>query len=67
MQDPGRKAASFNIAFNTDAKLWDWYEEPENRWRARRFSVVMKDSAQQLFVKADLIHGRFIVFFDQVF
>jgi hypothetical protein len=61
LQDPGRNAAPFNVAFKTEAKLWEWYEEPENKWRARRFGVVMKDSAQQLFVKAVLIDGRLIV------
>lgn len=61
MQNPGPNAAPFNIGFKTEAKLWDWYEESENKWRAQRFSVIMKDSAQQLSVKAILIDGRLIV------
>jgi hypothetical protein len=63
MQNPGQHAAPFNIAFKTDAKLWDWYEEPENNWRARRFRTVMKDHASQLFIKADLIDSALFASF----
>ncbi|KAF5386557.1 hypothetical protein D9615_001582 [Tricholomella constricta] len=42
LQNPGNAAAPFNIAFKTEAKMWDWYEEPGNEWRARRFTAAMK-------------------------
>jgi hypothetical protein len=60
MQNPGSNAAPFNMAFKTEAKLWDWYEEPENNWRARRFSAVMKDSSKQVrsSAEADLINSE---------
>ena len=61
MQGPGRNAAPFNIAFKTEAKLWDWYEEPGNEWRARRFSVAISGSADRQYAKADLINGRLMV------
>jgi hypothetical protein len=61
MQNPGRYAAPFNIAFKTDAKLWDWYEQPGNEWRARRFSVAVSSGADKQFAKADLINGRLMI------
>ncbi|KAG6854561.1 hypothetical protein C0991_004897 [Blastosporella zonata] len=42
LQNPGNAAAPFNVAFKTDTKMWDWYEEPGNEWRARRFTASMK-------------------------
>ncbi|KAG6910302.1 hypothetical protein DXG01_011699 [Tephrocybe rancida] len=42
LQNPAVAAAPFNVAFKTDAKMWDWYEEPGNEWRARRFTASMK-------------------------
>lgn len=61
MQDPGQYTAPFNIAFKTDAKMWDWYEQPENEWRARRFSVAISGSASRRFAKGDLIKRRLMV------
>ncbi|KAI0045351.1 S-adenosyl-L-methionine-dependent methyltransferase [Auriscalpium vulgare] len=34
--------APFNAAYNTQASLWKWYEEPDNEWRGRRFATAIK-------------------------
>lgn len=47
VQHPDRAAAAFNLALKTDAKMWDWYEEPGNEWRARRFTAAMKGGADR--------------------
>jgi len=31
----------FNMAFNTDLSLWDWFEQPGNDWRLRRFTALL--------------------------
>ncbi|KAI0064236.1 S-adenosyl-L-methionine-dependent methyltransferase [Artomyces pyxidatus] len=33
--------APFNLAFNTKASIWEWFEEPGNEWRGRRFATAM--------------------------
>ncbi|KAF5387187.1 hypothetical protein D9615_001587 [Tricholomella constricta] len=33
LQNPIKAAAAFNIALKTEAKMWEWYEEPGNEWR----------------------------------
>ncbi|KAG6861524.1 hypothetical protein C0995_015257 [Termitomyces sp. Mi166 len=47
VQNPTKAAAAFNIGLKTEAKMWDWYEEPGNEWRARRFSAAMKGGADR--------------------
>ncbi|RDB21483.1 4-O-methyltransferase 1 [Hypsizygus marmoreus] len=47
LQNPSKAAAAFNIALNTEAKMWDWYEEPGNEWRARRFTAAMTGGADR--------------------
>ncbi|KAG6910307.1 hypothetical protein DXG01_011704 [Tephrocybe rancida] len=42
VQNPTKAAAAFNIALKTEAKMWEWYEEAGNEWRARRFTAAMK-------------------------
>jgi len=37
LKDPTAHAAAFNISFNTKSSIWDWFEEPGNDWRLRRF------------------------------
>ncbi|KAG6817821.1 hypothetical protein H0H87_003229 [Tephrocybe sp. NHM501043] len=41
VQNPTKAAAAFNIGLKTEAKMWEWYEEPGNEWRARRFAAAM--------------------------
>ncbi|KAG6919980.1 hypothetical protein DXG01_013329 [Tephrocybe rancida] len=47
VQNPKRSDAAFNIAHQTEAKMWDWYEEPRNELRARRFAAAMKGGADR--------------------
>ncbi|KAJ3567382.1 hypothetical protein NP233_g6407 [Leucocoprinus birnbaumii] len=35
-------ATPFNIAWETEKPLWEWYELPENAWRHKRFNAAMK-------------------------
>ncbi|KAI0064254.1 S-adenosyl-L-methionine-dependent methyltransferase [Artomyces pyxidatus] len=37
----------FNLAFKTNATLWEWYEEPGNEWRGRRFTNAMAGGAER--------------------
>ncbi|KAG6845853.1 hypothetical protein H0H87_002544 [Tephrocybe sp. NHM501043] len=57
LQNPKQAAAPFNIAFKTDAKLWEWYEEPGNELRNRRFSSAMKGGAADRYPAELFIHG----------
>lgn len=69
VQNPTKAEAPFNIALMTDAKMWEWYEEPGNEWRARRFAAAMKGGADrypsEIFVNGvglkDLHSGAVIV------
>ncbi|KAF8977536.1 S-adenosyl-L-methionine-dependent methyltransferase, partial [Cyathus striatus] len=45
----GDQKAPFNMAFNTEKKMWDWYHENGNEWRARRFGAAMKGGAEARF------------------
>ncbi|KAG5644030.1 hypothetical protein DXG03_009245 [Asterophora parasitica] len=47
IQNPERAASAFNIAHQTEAKMWDWYEDPGNELRARRFAAAMKGGADR--------------------
>ena len=40
----------FNIAFKTDATLWEWYEKPGNEWRARRFVAAISHRSDGQYV-----------------
>ncbi|KAE9406823.1 S-adenosyl-L-methionine-dependent methyltransferase [Gymnopus androsaceus JB14] len=42
LRNPDQAQAPFNIAHRTPKKLWEWYEEPGNEWRLRRFTISMK-------------------------
>ncbi|KAG6852821.1 hypothetical protein C0991_008915 [Blastosporella zonata] len=57
LQNPAKAAAPFNLAFKTDAKLWDWYEEPGNELRNRRFSSAMKGAAADRYPAELFVHG----------
>ncbi|KAG5645605.1 hypothetical protein DXG03_005743 [Asterophora parasitica] len=46
-ENPTKAAAPFNIAHKTEAKMWEWYEEPGNEWRSRRFSAAMKGGIER--------------------
>ncbi|KIK56327.1 hypothetical protein GYMLUDRAFT_230198 [Collybiopsis luxurians FD-317 M1] len=46
LQNPEEASTPFNIAYNTEKKLWDWFEEPQNEWRLRRFTVGMKANGE---------------------
>lgn len=35
---------AFNTAFNTKKSVWEWYEQPENAFRLKRFNIGMKMS-----------------------
>ncbi|KAF8510757.1 S-adenosyl-L-methionine-dependent methyltransferase [Gautieria morchelliformis] len=41
IKDPSRHTAPFNIAFDTKLSLWEWFEQPGNDWRLRRFIALM--------------------------
>lgn len=51
-------ATPFNIAFNTDATIWAWFERPENALRLRRFTaaITKEDSRRpgELFTAAEV-------------
>ncbi|KAG5336711.1 Sterigmatocystin 8-O-methyltransferase [Termitomyces sp. J132] len=69
VQNPTQAAAAFNIGLKTEAKMWEWYEEAGNEWRARRFSAAMKGGADrfpgEIFVRGvglrDLKDGDVVV------
>ncbi|KAK7038000.1 4-O-methyltransferase 1 [Favolaschia claudopus] len=42
LRNPGNNTSPFNAAFRTPKTMWEWREEPDNVWRARRFAVGMK-------------------------
>ncbi|KAF7324826.1 4-O-methyltransferase 1 [Mycena kentingensis (nom. inval.)] len=48
LRAPGDNESAFNIAFNTKKTMWDWREEPDNVWRARRFAVGMKGGGRNV-------------------
>ncbi|KAI0064216.1 S-adenosyl-L-methionine-dependent methyltransferase [Artomyces pyxidatus] len=39
--------APFHLAFKTKLTLWEWYEEPSNRVRGRRFANVMAGDGER--------------------
>ncbi|KAI0059128.1 S-adenosyl-L-methionine-dependent methyltransferase [Artomyces pyxidatus] len=39
--------APFNLAWNTQASIWDWFEEPGNEWRGRRFINAMSGGGER--------------------
>ncbi|KAI0068103.1 S-adenosyl-L-methionine-dependent methyltransferase [Artomyces pyxidatus] len=43
---PADVDAPFNLALKTPSKLWNWYEEPGNEWRGRRFNAAMKGGGE---------------------
>ncbi|KAG6888544.1 hypothetical protein C0995_007556 [Termitomyces sp. Mi166 len=69
VQNPTKATSAFNIGLKTEAKLWEWYEEPGNEWRARRFTATMKGGADrfpgEMFVQGiglkNLKDGDFVV------
>ncbi|KAF9465682.1 S-adenosyl-L-methionine-dependent methyltransferase [Collybia nuda] len=47
LKGSGKGANSpFNMAWGTDKRLWDWYAEPGQGWRFRRFVAAMQFVAQ---------------------
>ncbi|KAI0040625.1 S-adenosyl-L-methionine-dependent methyltransferase [Auriscalpium vulgare] len=47
----------FNLAFRTKKTMWEWYEEPGNEWRGRRFAEAMKGSGDRF--PASIFTGGF--------
>ncbi|KAJ3565432.1 hypothetical protein NP233_g7635 [Leucocoprinus birnbaumii] len=47
----------FNIAADTDKSLWEWYEEPQNAWRSRRFAALMQGRTS--FTKEEIIQNAY--------
>ncbi|KAF8468546.1 S-adenosyl-L-methionine-dependent methyltransferase [Gautieria morchelliformis] len=41
LKDPTSSVAPFNMALNTKSSIWEWFEQPGNDWRLRRFMAVM--------------------------
>ncbi|KAK7446999.1 hypothetical protein VKT23_014212 [Stygiomarasmius scandens] len=37
----------FNAAVNFKSSIWDWYVQPGNEWRARRFAAAMTSNAKR--------------------
>ncbi|KAJ7049471.1 S-adenosyl-L-methionine-dependent methyltransferase [Mycena amicta] len=46
LREPGDNVSAFNVAYNTKKTMWDWRQEPQNVWRARRFAVGMKGGGE---------------------
>ncbi|KAI0043606.1 S-adenosyl-L-methionine-dependent methyltransferase [Auriscalpium vulgare] len=42
VRDRKAKDPPFKLTFKTQKTLWQWYEEPDNQWRGRRFAAAMK-------------------------
>ncbi|KAG6832062.1 hypothetical protein H0H92_005484 [Tricholoma furcatifolium] len=56
IQKQTKAAAPFNAAHNTSAKLWEWYQEPENEIRSKRFIAAMTGGIERY--PAELfVHG----------
>jgi len=55
--DPAKTA--FNIAFNTNLGIFQWYELPENEERRRIFGVALK-SGQNIFNPRHILEGMMI-------
>jgi len=54
--NPGNHAAPFNVALQTPLTVWEWYEQPGNEVRSRRFTAAMKGGGD-LFPPEIFIHG----------
>jgi len=47
LKDPTAHKAPFNVAMNTKSSIWNWFEQPGNDWRMRRFmAVILGDGAR---------------------
>ncbi|KAJ8503578.1 hypothetical protein ONZ45_g10735 [Pleurotus djamor] len=44
LRDPKGFSSPFNMALGNNLNLFEWYELPENKWRAHRFGAAMKMS-----------------------
>jgi len=42
LHDPKGAAAPFNMHLGRPTRMWEWFEEAGNTWRARRFAATMK-------------------------
>ncbi|THU98968.1 S-adenosyl-L-methionine-dependent methyltransferase [Dendrothele bispora CBS 962.96] len=40
-------ATPFNMVYKTDLSLFEWFNQPENAWRARRFAAAMTGNAKR--------------------
>ncbi|KIK59999.1 hypothetical protein GYMLUDRAFT_44008 [Collybiopsis luxurians FD-317 M1] len=49
IKNPEQASAPFNVAYKTSSKMWDWFEEPGNEVRSRRFTTAMKSSAESMY------------------
>ncbi|KIY67020.1 S-adenosyl-L-methionine-dependent methyltransferase [Cylindrobasidium torrendii FP15055 ss-10] len=47
VRDPGEWETPFNMAHQTQAKLWDWYGQPGNEYRMNRFAAFMKSAGSE--------------------
>ncbi|KAJ3848008.1 S-adenosyl-L-methionine-dependent methyltransferase [Lentinula lateritia] len=57
LRNPEQAPAALNMGCKTPKKLWDWYEEPNNEARLRRFTVGMKANAYPSHIFTNGIHG----------
>ncbi|KAG6848863.1 hypothetical protein H0H93_013351 [Arthromyces matolae] len=57
LQNPDKASTPFNLALKTDRKLWEWYEEPGNEFRNRRFTYGMAKAAETHFPPDMFIEG----------
>ncbi|GAW03863.1 S-adenosyl-L-methionine-dependent methyltransferase [Lentinula edodes] len=57
LRNPEQAPAAFNMGCKTPKKLWDWYKEPNNEARLRRFTVGMKANAYPSHIFTNGIHG----------
>ncbi|KAF9062020.1 S-adenosyl-L-methionine-dependent methyltransferase [Rhodocollybia butyracea] len=44
---PNEYPLPFNQAFNTPDNFYEWYEHPQNEWRARRFAAAMNGNGKR--------------------
>ncbi|KAE9406446.1 S-adenosyl-L-methionine-dependent methyltransferase [Gymnopus androsaceus JB14] len=57
IKNPEQAAAPFNIAYKTPKKMWEWYKEPGNEYRSRRFNDGIKNATDAMFPPQIFISG----------
>ncbi|KAF5371626.1 hypothetical protein D9758_003596 [Tetrapyrgos nigripes] len=64
LQNPDQAPTAFNIMLKNPKTLWEYFEEPGNEWRVRRFSAVM-DSWTGMLPPEITIEGEYLRNTDQ--